>query len=363
MVRILQLPGNLNRSNGRMTVIMNIYKQLQKLGFQFDFLATLTSEDNYIEEIIKLGGHVFYLNEDQVTLVNVRKRMKTILSETKYDIVHYHAISEWGITIDIPHKRGIKVITHSHATEFSDSLFKSIRNRIFSLNIFSNSDMFAACSQEAGRHFFGRHSFIYLPNAIDTSAFIFQEDKRILLRNQLGILPEQLVIGNVGRLSKQKNQFFLLKVLNFMIKQGVDAKLLVIGDGPLKAELKKEIEKLKLESSVLLPGFVTSPADYYSVMDVFALPSLFEGLPMVGVEAQSNGLPAIFSDKVSQTVNLYNANFLKINEESTALWAEKFMLFWKKGRDNCAPEHVMQKKFDSNTGSLIWKKLYDAVNI
>lgn len=358
MIRILQLPGNLSKSNGRMTVLMNIYKKLDRSEVQFDFLATLTTEENYIEEIKLLGGAVFFITDSENSFKNVRQKMREVLSNKHYDVVHYHAISEWGAAIDIPKRKKIKVITHSHATKLSDSILKSIRNRLFSLNIFFCSDRFAACSIQAGKKLFLGKKFTYVPNVVNLSKYIFNNKKRKTYRKLLKIDDNTLVIGNTGRLAKQKNQKYMLRILKKLLQEGIDAKLIIVGGGPLSNDLYNESKNLGLINRTLLVGEVNNSNDYYSAMDVFLLPSLYEGLPMAGVEAQANGLPSIFSNTTSSQVNVFNAKFIETNNNGLQKWANQVVNFWKLGRDNCSNYHIRVSGFDANYGVSNWVKLY-----
>ncbi|WP_029509681.1 glycosyltransferase [Leuconostoc lactis] len=360
MLNVLQLPGNLSKSNGRMTVLMNVYRQLDKEKIQFDFLATLTSEENYIDEILSLGGRVFFLEETEISIKNVRKSMEKILSENNYDIVHYHAISEWGISIDIPYRKKIKVISHSHATKLSDSFLKSFRNRIYTLNTFLFSTQFAACSTEAGDKLFLGHKFYNAPNVVNTKKYKFNLNNRLKYRAEWEVTDDILVLGNIGRLAKQKNQIFLLNVLQKILDEGVEAKLVIIGDGSQKEILNNKIKELGLTKNVVLVGEVSNPNDYYSAMDVFLLPSLFEGLPMVGIEAQANGLPAIFSDTTSKEVNMFDAKFMSIHQNNVEKWADQAISLWKKGRDQKSEDHIKAKNFDIITGTERWAELYSS---
>lgn len=360
MLHILQLPGTLSRSNGRMTVVMNAYRELVKHDIQFDFLVTSVTKNDYTEEIKSLGGKIFTISKDEDTLRAVRQKMKHVVNQSKYryDAVHYHAISSWGFALDIPYRENIRVITHSHATRLSDTWFKSVRNRIFTLNIFLYSDQFIACSNEAGKKLFMGRNFVYLPNAINPTQFFYSENNRKKYRNIMQIKNNELVIGNVGRLAKQKNQQFLIKVLNYLVKLGIPAKLLIVGDGINKQNIVNRASELGLINNIILVGAVNNPSEYYSAMDVFALPSVFEGLPMVGVEAQANGLPAIFSSSISRQINVYDAQFVDIKEKDIETWAKKIIILWKQGRDKTAPQHIENSHFNISTVFNDWKHLY-----
>ncbi|KAA8366080.1 glycosyltransferase [Leuconostoc mesenteroides] len=365
MLHILQLPGTLSRSNGRMTVIMNIYREIIKKDIQFDFLVTEVAENDYSEEIRELGGKIFSLPSGKDTLFAVRRKMREVLSNSsyRYDVIHYHAISSWGFAIDIPYREKINVITHSHATQLSDTIPKSLRNRIFTLNIFLYSNQFIACSNEAGGKLFIRSKFIYLPNAINPKPFLYNQKKRVSYRKMLKIEDDELLIGSVGRLAKQKNQQFLIKILDYLIKKGIPAKLLIIGDGIDRKKLIDRASQFNLTDYVRLIGSVRNPSDYYSAMDIFALPSLFEGLPMVGIESQANGLPAVFSSTISKQVNIYNASFIGIEEEDIKKWGETIISSYRQGRDKLALNHIRNSGFDSTFNVQRWIKIYDDCDI
>ena len=140
MKRVLQLTDSIEKRNGRMSVVMNIYRKIDRSRIQFDFLVTDYGYDNYYDEIIKLGGNVYFLPANKQSLKEIKKIFIKVINLQKYDYIHYHAVSKWGECIDYAKRQNIKVIVHSHATKMSDSFIKSIRNRIFSLNVLNCSD-------------------------------------------------------------------------------------------------------------------------------------------------------------------------------------------------------------------------------
>lgn len=184
-----------------------------------------------------------------------------------------------------------------------------------------------ACSELAGRYLFGNKAFDrgkvkIIHNAIDIEKFKFDEVARKKLRKEFGIKDSTVVIGHVGRFVQQKNHTFLVDVFNEYHKKNLDSKLLLVGSGPLEDEIKKKVERLGFKDSVLFLGQRDDINKLYSVMDIFCLPSLYEGLPVVGVEAQAAGLPTIFSNRISEEVIV--SSYAKIvSIQDTGFYIEK----------------------------------------
>lgn len=311
MIRVLQLPDSIEKRNGRMSVIMNVYRKLDRNKIQFDFLATDYGFLNYADEIKRLGGKVLFLPVKELSLKNIKKTFNDVMSKSKYDYVHYHALSKWGCCISLAHRYDTKVIVHSHATQLSDTFIKSVRNRIFSLNILTSSDKRVAVSPEAGKKLFMWQSFEYIPNMIDYENFRFNEGNRERIRRKYNIKNDETLIGMVGRISKQKNQIFALKVLKKLIKGTCKFKLMIVGDADnheqkVLVKLKKYINQNNLSAHVIFTGMVNNVQDYYSASDIFWLPSFYEGMPTAGIEAQANGLKLFVSKNVSKSLNITN---------------------------------------------------------
>lgn len=364
MKRILQLPDSIEKRNGRMSVIMNVYRKIDRHKVQFDFLATDYGHLNYADEIKKLGGKVILLPENKLSLENIKNLFEQVMLHTHYTYIHYHALSKWGRCISLAHKYGANVIVHSHATELSDTFLKSVRNRIFSLNIITSADKRVAVSPEAGKKLFMWQSFRYIPNMIDYDEFKFNRSKRDMIRLQYGIKTDDILIGMVGRISKQKNQIFALKILERLVKINKKYKLMIVGDADNQEQeellkLKDCINKSNLSENVIFTGMVNNVQDYYSAFDIFWLTSLYEGMPTVGVEAQTNGLNVLVSDNVSRALNITkNVNFLDL-KNSIQNWiklTEKQSTY----RDKHAYFKVINSNFNTNKIISEWVSLYNS---
>ena len=289
------------------SVIMNYYRHLDHSKVQFDFICDEDSTRIPYDEIKKLGGRVFLVPKYQ-NLPKYLKALEKLFKENQYRIVHSNINTLSVFPLYAAKKAGVPFrISHSHSTsnpkEWKRNLIKNIL-RPFSKRYATD---YFACSELAGRYLFGNKAFDQgkvkiIHNAIDIEKFKFDEVARKKLRKGFGIKDSTIVIGHVGRFVQQKNHTFLVDVFNEYYKKNPDSKLLLVGSGPLEDEIKKKVERLGLKDSVLFLGQRDDINKLYSVMDVFCLPSLYEGLPVVGVEAQAAGLPTIFSNRISKEV-------------------------------------------------------------
>ena len=289
------------------SVIMNYYRHLDHSKVQFDFICDEDSTRIPYDEIKKLGGRVFLVPKYQ-NLPKYLKALEKLFKENQYRIVHSNINTLSVFPLYAAKKSGVLIrISHSHSTsnpkEWKRNLIKNIL-RPFSKRYATD---YFACSEVAGRYLFGNKAFDrgevkIIHNAIDIERFKFDEAARKKLRKEFVIKDSTIVIGHVGRFVQQKNHTFLVDVFKEYHKKNPDSKLLLVGSGPLEDEIKKKVERLGLKDSVLFLGQRDDINKLYSVMDVFCLPSLYEGLPVVGVEAQAAGLPTIFSNRISKEV-------------------------------------------------------------
>lgn len=356
MIRVLQLPGTLSRLDGRMSVIMNIYRNLDREKIQFDFVTAIEGQKTYKNEIEELGGNVYLLNE-KPSLKKMRAYIDKILTNNNYQFMHYHAISPWGCVLDVAHKHNVKVITQSHATEFSETTVKSIRNYLFSKNIIKNSDKLIAVSPEAGKKLFGKHKFEYIPTWIDKEKYKFSNNKREEIRTSLGIKENEMLIGHIGRFAIQKNHNFMIKAFEKLVKQDKKYHLALISDGPLKKNIEKYAFQHKIIDHVHFVGVVTNASDFYSAFDILWLPSRYEGLPTVSLEAQANGLSVLASNKITRQIKLGNVKFLPINIFSYHNWVELTVKNIKKRNQNI--DSIFEKSIFKKAKVMNqWKSLY-----
>jgi glycosyltransferase EpsF len=337
-IRIAQIIGKW-LGGGVEAVVMNYYRNIDRNKIQFDFICDNDSTNIPYEEIEKLGGRVILIPPYQ-KVFKYHKELKRVLKEENYKIVHSHINTLSFFSLWAAKSAGVPVrIAHSHSTtnkkEWKKNLIKQVL-RPFS-KVFATNYM--CCSELAGRWLFGNKEYdkgnVYLlNNAIDLDKFKYDEKIRKEVRKEFKIKDSTLVVGHIGRFVEQKNHRFLIDIFNEVHKKNNDSILMLVGQGPLQGEMKEKVKSLGLEDSVLFLGQRNDANRLYQAFDVFCLPSLYEGLPVVGVEAQASGLLCILSDDMTkETKVLETAKFLSLNN-SAKEWAkeifEKFTKFKRK---------------------------------
>lgn len=356
MIKVLQLPGSISRLNGRMSVLMNIYRNLDRNRIQFDFIATDEEGESYKDEIENLGGSVFLIKDP--SFKQMRSAVNKVLKNNNYDFMHYHAISPWGSVLDLGHKYNVKVITQSHATEFSEMLIKRLRNFVFSLNIFRYSDKLVAVSPEAGKKLFRNHNFEYIPTWIDKEKFTFSKVSRDRIRKKLELSDDDILVGNVSRFALQKNHQFMVETFKELVQHDKRFHIAFVGDGPLKKSIQEYAMLHHMEDNVHFIGVTKNVSDYYSAFDVFWLPSKYEGLPTVAIEAQANGLSVIASQKITKQIKVGNVIFLPIGKGSLNSWVDETEKNAKK-RDSNIEVEFNQSVFKKDKVINQWEELYE----
>ena len=309
------------------SVIMNYYRHIDRSKIQFDFICDEDSTNIPYDEIEKLGGKVILCPPYQ-KLPKYLKFLKQLFREKKYHIVHSNINTLSVFPLYAAKKAGVPVrIAHSHSTsnpkEWKKNLLKN------ALRPFSKkyaTDYFA-CSELAGRYLFSDKTFDngevkIIRNAIDVEKFKFDPEARKQLRKEIGIKQDDFVIGHIGRFVEQKNHRFLIDIFAEVKKSKPNAKLVLAGQGPLREEMEEKVKSLGLEKDVFFLGQRSDTNKLYSVFDVFCLPSLYEGLPVVGVEAQANGVPCIFSKNITKETLYNNAKMLEYEKIKEALLSE-----------------------------------------
>ncbi|MGN1012217.1 MAG: glycosyltransferase family 1 protein [Clostridia bacterium] len=349
-IRVAQIIGKW-LGGGVEAVVMNYYRYIDKSKIQFDFICDEDSTNIPYEEIEKLGGKVILIPPYQKVL-KYHKELKRVLKEGKYKIVHSHINTLSVFSLFAAKCAGVPVrIAHSHSTtnkkEKKKNLIKQVL-RPFS-KVFATDYM--CCSELAGRWLFGNKEFdkgnVYiLNNAIDLDKFKYDEKIRKEKRKELGIEDDTLVIGHVGRFVEQKNHRFLIDIFNEVHKEKENSILLLAGQGPLMEEIKNKVKSLNLENNVKFLGQRNDINELYQVFDVFCLPSLYEGLPVVGVEAQATGLLCIFSnDMTKETKVLETTEFLSL-EQNKKIWANVVLLNNKKFKRQDTTKEIEKNRFN-----------------
>jgi len=319
-IRIAQVIGKWV-GGGVEAVVMNYYRNIDHKKIQFDFICDNDSTNIPYDEIEQLGGKVILIPPYQKPL-SYHRELKKVLEDGEYKIVHSHinALSVFSLFAAKRAKIPVR-IAHSHSTTNKKEWKKNLLKQI--LKPFSKmyATDYLCCSELAGRWLFGDKIYdegkVYLlNNAIDLDKFTYNEKVKKAKRKELGLKDDQIVIGHIGRFVAQKNHTFLIEIFNEIHNKEKNAILLLAGQGPLMEETKEKVDSLGLTDSVKFLGQRSDANELYQAFDVFLLPSLYEGLPVVGVEAQAAGLLCVLSnDMTKETKVLDSTIFMPLSIE------------------------------------------------
>lgn len=357
MIRILHVVNDMHRA-GLETMLMNYYRNIDRTKIQFDFLTHRPKKSDYDDEILSMGGKVYYAPRlYPQNYLKYFKWMKQFFEEhPEYKIMHSHIDAMSYLPLLAGKKAGIPVrIAHSHNTSI-DRDFKYLLKQYFRFRITSVANMYLACGEEAGKFLFGNKEFTVIPNAVEAEKFYYNESMRIKKREELA-LTNEFVIGHIGRMSYQKNHKFLIKIFSEVVKRDSKAVLLLIGVGEKEVEVRKQVRSLGIEKKVRFLGSRSDVSELYQAMDVFVLPSLFEGIPVVGIEAQFADLPCIFSNKTPKEVKFNNRSQFIGLKTSCQEWAERILL--TKGYErNSTSSNIVNSHYDIKKAHIILENYY-----
>lgn len=308
MMRILHVLGGLDRG-GAETMVMNLYRAIDRNQIQFDFITHTNRRQAYTEEIEKLGGKIYYFPKFKgINYFQLKGIWKKFFKDhPEYKILHSHVRSYASLYLPIAKKAGLKTIIHSHSTSNGKGL-GSVVKRIMQYPLRWQADYFFGCSKEAGAWLFGNKvvnssRYHILQNAIDTEQYKFNPKIRKEYREKLGLADKKTFI-HVGRFHPSKNHTFLLNVFSEIHKQNSNTVLLLAGDGELRLQIERLIVSLNLQNDVVLLGCRNDIPKILQTADCFLFPSVWEGLPVTVVEAQATGLPCFVSANVTKEVCL-----------------------------------------------------------
>ena len=336
MVRILHMIGSLE-IGGSQTMVMNIYRKIDREKVQFDFIIDHPDELFFKDEIEKLGGKIYTMPTFKgINIVTVRKAWSSFFKiHPEYKVLHSHVRSYASIYLPIARAHGVTTIIHSHSTSNGSGVISLVKN-ILQYPLRFQAEYYMACSVEAGRWLFGdkvirQTNFCVINNAIEAGEFRFNDELREKYRSKLGFRDE-VVIGFLSRVTPQKNPLYAIRIFSEALKLDERVKLLFIGDGVLMDDVKRTVRELGIEDSVVFTGFRNDTPGLYAAMDVYCFPSNWEGLGISLVEAQAAGLQSVCSENIPPEAIVTDLVEIVKLGKGEKYWAEKLLEASKKRR-------------------------------
>ena len=366
VVRVAIVGGKID-SGGKKNLIMEYYRHVNRNEVQFDFICDSDSQAIPYEEIESLGGRVFEVAPYQNIFKNMAD-MRRLFKENKYPVVHAYNSTMNLFPMFVAKLCGVRVRISESISMAHEGDWKTIIKKILRpmSKLFANYYM--SCGDDCGRWQFGDKLFDegkvdVFKTVINTEFNAFKLELREKTRKEFG-WEDKIVIGHIGRFTAQKNSVHLLEIFAAIAKKEPKAVMCLIGDGELKEDMMNKIKELGIESQVDYLGRREDIQQFYNAMDCFLLPSLYEGLPVVGLEAESCGLPMFFSTEVTREANACELGHFISLSESVDVWADEILKAVKENMPNrrSHAKEVADAGFDSASEAMRMQKYYfDAI--
>lgn len=362
-IRILHVFAQMNRG-GAETMIMNLYRHIDRTKVQFDFMVHIEEKCEFDDEIISLGGKIFriprYNGKNHFDYVGKWKSF--FKKNPNYKIIHGHVRSTASIYLNIAHNYDLITIAHSHSTGSRGSGIAKIVKYIMQYPIRYTADYLFSCSYEAGKWLFGnraikKENHKIIKNAIAIEEYTFNRIQRKKMRKFFD-LEDKFVIGHVGSFSHAKNHKFLIDVFYEVQLKKKNAVLLLVGDGELRSSIEKYVDSLGIKNKVILVSKVPNVNEYLQAMDIFVFPSKFEGLGMAVIEAQASGLPCLVADTIPNEALLTNLVTVHSLNEPSISWAKIILKQPILKRTINRTEEIETKGYNIKESSKILQKFY-----
>jgi glycosyltransferase EpsF len=367
--RVLHIVSAMDRG-GAETLLMNVYRNLDRNKLQFDFIVHRADQGDYDNEIRHLGGKIYNVpslgNAGPISYV---KKLSEIMSLNSYIAVHSHTDYQSGFPTlaakiaRIPHR-----ICHSHSNNWpmNGNFKQKLLLKCLQSIIKFSATQYCSCSQEAGAFLFGQKTVdnnlvTILKNGIDLVQYLDETMTKTSVIRELGLDQDAQIIGHVGKFSKSKNQSFILKVLKELVNKDKRYVALLVGDGPLKEKIERDAENMGLSQHVRFLGVRSDIPRLMKAFDVFLFPSIFEGFGIVTVEAQISGTPSIVSNSIpnSTDMGLGLIRYLSL-EEHPEKWGEEIgnALNFQKPEKEVLVKALSERGFNIQQNIEEWMKLY-----
>lgn len=347
-MKVLMINTVSTERNGVTNVICNLHAAMDKSDMTVDLLAINTPDEFYLQQFQSAGGKVTVIPRSISHPLRYIRALKKHIRENHYDLVHAHGNSATLVLEMLSAKlAGCKVrIAHSHNTTCKFMAVHKLLKHTF-LRLCTHR---LACSESAGKWLFEKRSFTVVNNGINTKRFAYNHQARQQLRQQLEVADGCRLLGHVGLFNEAKNQTFLIELLKVLTDTGADCKLVLVGQGARREAAQQLAQELGLSDRITFVEATNRVEDYLSAFDVFCMPSLYEGLPLALIEAQTSGLNCVVADTVTREADKTgNMTFLPI-DQGVEIWAAHLQAL-------CLPED--RQAFADNARESVCRNGYD----
>lgn len=362
MIKVLQVITSLEGGGGVQMLLKNYHKYIDKDKIIFDFIVygdKIGELESYFESY---GSKVYHIPPKTKSLIKSLYQMRKIIKNGGYNVVHVHQDIMSVFPIYFAKKAKVDLrIAHAHNAFKSSNKIKIFIHKVLIVFLKKYSNYWSACGKEAAVDLWGKENVSLgniniINNAIDVNKFIFNEGIRTEIRKEL-MVENKFVIGNIGRLSEQKNHKFIIDIFKNINDIDKETILLLVGKGELESEVREEVKKLGLENNVRFLGLRNDIDKILQGIDVFLLPSKFEGLPIALVEAQSSDLPCVVSDVVTKEVKITDkVEYMSLDKDAKA-WAKK-ILSYKNNKRYDTSKLIKKVGFDISEQAKSLENLY-----
>lgn len=357
MIRILQCVNKMDRA-GLETMLMNYYRNTDRNKIQFDFLTHRPTPGEYDKEILAMGGKIYYAPRlVPQNYLKYKKFMKELFKRNQYDIIHSHIDTMSYFPLKEAKRNNVKYrISHSHTSKL-DFDYKLIIKYYCKLFINKYANIRLSCGYKAGKFLYNKRPFKIINNAIDCNKFAYNKELRDKVRRKLNIEENTTVLGHVGRYIYIKNQLFLIDIFKEYLKLNSNSKLMLIGFGEDEQKLREKVSNYRLNDKVIFLLNRSDTNELYQAMDFFVMPSLFEGVPLVAVEAQCNGLNCVLSNNISEEAKITSSVYFYNLELGAEEWA-KYIYSLDKKRNLNAVYDIKKNGYDIQTEAKKLEQFY-----
>lgn len=348
MKRLLCIVGGMN-VGGAETFLMKVYRNIDRTKYQIDFAVAIKGEGAYDNEIKALGGKVYHITPKSESLVRNFYGIQKIVKENHYNYVlrtSQHSLSALELLAAWLGGAKVRGFRSSNSYTAMGSGRKRLVHKIcrFMPKWFANVRI--APSTEAAEFMFGKDCIKnkianIINNGTDLSIYRYNHQSRLKIRREMGIKDDTLVIGHIGRFNQQKNHKFLLEIFNCIRNEKKNTMLLLVGKGELESDIRKQVTTLGLDKQVIFAGVRSDIPAILSAMDVLALPSFYEGMPNVVIEAQATGLPCVISDTITREADITGlVEYIPLGQMN--VWVEKILSVVTPERPNTYDDFIEQ---------------------